>query len=137
MAVVVALLTINPSMKASDRPLVERRAIDTLVKETIPAYEAKLATALGRQVPITLDVESLPLGLAVFDFFEQRALDTLVNGLPQVASDDLGKEALESKVQSVRLVYDKTVETVDKAVNFEDKTLVLPLLLGRASDARR
>jgi len=80
---------------------------------------------LGRQVPITLDVESLPLGLAVFEFFEQRALDTLVNGLPQVASDDLGKEALESKVQSIRLVYDKTVETVDKAVNFEDKTLVL------------
>jgi hypothetical protein len=80
---------------------------------------------LGRQVPITLDVESLPLGLAVFEFFEQRALDTLVNGLPQVASDNLGKEALESKVQSVRLVYDKTVETVDKAVNFEDKTLVL------------
>ncbi len=112
-------------MNASERPLAERRVIETLTKEKIPGLETKLKDALGRKIPVTVDLATFPAGTEVFDWLESRGFESVLSGLPKVASDALGKQALEAKVTADHFVYDYKIETVDKALSFKDKTLVI------------
>ena len=118
----VLLLLVPGASHAQEAGLAERRAIAAYAKETWPSLEKAIQTAAGFAVPVTLDQKSLALpGLAESyasdDYLRKTIIDPLIQSLTDIASSDIGKEALQEKLKSIVIHYD---EASAPASNYAD-----------------
>jgi hypothetical protein len=86
----------------------EKRALNVLKTEIVPAYQAKLDDALGFHIELAVDWDSFPElaepieGLTRDDCAYSFAL--IVGVMKSITVDDIGKNAVQSAVQSIILV---------------------------------
>ncbi|TDH18509.1 hypothetical protein EXU57_23210 [Segetibacter sp. 3557_3] len=89
--------------------LAERRRIAT-IKQNAEALQAQVKDALGFNLPITLDMSSIPENNDVLYFYESQAnydafnLPMILRVVKEICKDDIGREAFKAKVQNIELI---------------------------------
>jgi hypothetical protein len=129
-----SLLAILPATSpAQEAGLAERRAIAAYAKDIWPPLEKSIQDAASFAVPVTLDQKSLALpGLADSyasdDYLRKTIIDPLTQSLAEIASSDIGKQALQEKLKSIFIHFDEASAPVSNyadGVSFEDGVLTL------------
>lgn len=128
------LLPLAPvTSHAQEAGLAERRAIAAYAKDIWPSYEKSIQDAAGFPVAIELNLNSLALpGYADSytnpDYLQNTVIEPVIRSFKAIASDDMGKTALQEKLKSVVIFYDeKTAPTSNYAngLTFEGGKLTI------------
>ncbi|NJK43879.1 MAG: MarR family transcriptional regulator [Pleurocapsa sp. SU_196_0] len=115
--------------------LAERRAVKAFQDNKLPTIQSQIDAAVGKPVPLEINWEQLALeeyadryeGLWMASCFEP-----LVAALGEVGSDDLGREALQESLKSIRILgeYAHALK-----VSFSDGVLTLDFRLWNPPSA--
>lgn len=91
----------------------EKRALNELKTVVVPKFQAELDSVLGFHIDLTIDWDSLPEleapieGIMRDDY--AYSFQMIVEVLKKITIDDIGRNALQSSVESIVLVnYNKT-----------------------------
>ncbi len=112
--------------------LAEKRAVKAFQDNKLPAIQAQIDAAVGKPVPLTVDWEQLALegyGERYEELWMASCFDPLVKGLQEVGVDDMGREALNESLKSIRILGDYAHSLNAK---FEDGVLTLDFRLWNA-----
>ncbi len=106
----------------SSLDLARRRAIKEYIEKTFPKYEAAIKEAVTPEVKIVVDWEKLALEdhAEVYSdetFFDQPIFQPLITALKQVGKDDMGREALRSKLSKVHVTYNFETAPLSNYIN--------------------
>lgn len=110
-SVAVVLLASTSVVTAQSAPgLAERRAIASYEKTNYPTLQKKIQDAAGFEVPIDVDWNSLALpGDSTYyeqdDYFVKTIFEPVEDAMKSIAADDMGKQALHSKLQKITISY--------------------------------
>ena len=87
--------------------LAERRAVKAFQDNKLPAIQSQIDAAVGKPVPLEVNWEQLALE-EYADRYEglwlKSCFEPLVNALGEVGSDDMGREALQESLKSIRVL---------------------------------
>jgi hypothetical protein len=89
--------------------LAERRAAKAFQDNKLPAIQAQIEAAVGKPVPLEVNWEQLSLegyGEQYETLWTLSCFNPLVNALGEVAVDDMGREALQESLKSIRVLGD-------------------------------
>jgi hypothetical protein len=110
--------------------LAERRRISA-IKETIPTFQQEFQSVTGLQVPIDFDVTSIPEDSGVldgYDYYKDSLFPLVTRVFQSIAGDDLGKEAVNEKIKSIKMVNvstdGNTPGTKDLLLNSDGELLI-------------
>ncbi|MFO1252336.1 hypothetical protein [Inhella sp.] len=90
--------------------LQERRLIQTLQQETLPARSAEIAEICGQAVPYEVDWDSLGQDGQALNFVDNTACHRLNMALRVICLDEMGKQAVREGLKQVKLVNVATPE---------------------------
>ncbi|MBH9579243.1 hypothetical protein [Inhella proteolytica] len=90
--------------------LQERRMIQTLQQETLPARSAEIAEICGQAVPYEVDWDSLGQDGQALNFVDNTACHRLNMALRVICLDEMGKQAVREGLKQVKLVNVATPE---------------------------
>lgn len=107
---------------AQEAGLAERRAMAAYSKDVWPSIEKSIQEAAGFPVAVSLDLGRLALpGYADSyksdDYLRKPIIDPLLKSLAAISQDEMGKEALQSKLKKIVITYD---EATAPASNYEN-----------------
>lgn len=103
--------------------ILERRSMQKLIAETLPARSAEIEEICGKAIPYEVDEASFASAEAqTIDFVDNISCHRLNMALRSICVDDLGKEAVCSGLTRVRLSH-----TGDNSctLEFSDGVLVM------------
>lgn len=83
--------------------LAEKRLIQRLSAEVIPAHERELLAITGSPLSITIDWTYFLENAVASEGLEQWGLPTIAQALRRICADDVGRSALVGAVQGIRL----------------------------------
>ena len=85
--------------------LAEKRAVKSFQEGKLAEIQAQVDTAVGKPVPMDINWDQLALE-GYGDRYERlwMASTPLVKALNEVGVDDMGREALQSSVKSIRIL---------------------------------
>lgn len=91
----------------------EKRTLNEIKTVAQPRYQAELDEAVGWHIPMNLDWDSMPeLEAPIEGFIRDQyeySFALLVKIMKAIVVDDIGKDALRSRVQSILFInYNKT-----------------------------
>lgn len=101
--------------------LIERRMIQELKESTLPAREKEIEEICGKAIPYEVDWASLENDAEALRFLDNVSCHRLNMALRVICADRLGREAVVSALQKVRLVNVK--EAAAMAIEFSAGTL--------------
>ncbi len=90
--------------------LQERRMIQTLQQETLPARSAEIAEICGQAVPYEVDWDSLGQDGQALNFVDNTACHRLNMALRVICLDEMGRQAVREGLKQVKLVNVATPE---------------------------
>lgn len=90
--------------------LQERRLIQTLQQDTLPARSAEIAEICGVAVPYEVDWDSLGQDGQALNFVDNTACHRLNMALRVICLDEMGKQAVREGLKQVKLVNVATPE---------------------------
>ena len=108
---IVFTLLIGFSQFVSAQNLAERRAIKSYQESVLPDLQSDINNAAGFEVVLNIDWDkiALPGGADNYEsdaYFTDIYFKPLIKAFLSISSDELGKEALVSKLKSVKITYD-------------------------------
>ena len=111
--------------------LAEKRLAESIKVEKLPAFEAKLKDKAGYDIKVDLDWNTF----TAYDQYPLERLDIVFDDLEsfvkKICSDDMGKEALQDKMSTIRLINSENND--DVKMELKDNTLSLTVQLVQGS----
>lgn len=101
--------------------LAERRAAKDFQDNHFPSWTRKIHAAVGFDVPIEVDWPSLSIeGQAHLygEAWPKVYFQPLVEGLTNIARDDLGKEALKSSLKKITIKHNANITNGDEGYGY-------------------
>ena len=110
--------------------LPERRAQKEFIDNVFPALKAEVTKAAGYEMPIEVDWETLTLtdmSHLYRESWPKVYFEPLVDALKAICIDDMGKEALKSKLKKVVIQNKHSIYYGDRWASWDDPTGTLTL----------
>ena len=89
--------------------LEEKRMLRQIKEEVFPTYEAELAKITGTPIAYEVDWDSFAANRDALVFLESRVFGPINEGLRDICRDDLGKEAVQASIKTIRVKQEKGV----------------------------
>ncbi len=111
--------------------LAERRAAASYTQTIWPDQNKAIQVAAGFPVAVKLDMDTLALpGLsesyAADDYLGKTVIQPLIAALQNITMDDMGKQALQAKLETIHIFYDVATAPASNysdGIKFENGTL--------------
>lgn len=103
--------------------LMERRLMQELKEQTLPAREQEIVEICGTRIPYEVDWASLENDAEALRFVDNVSCHRLNMALRVICMDALGREAVASSMKRVKLV--NVADPTQMAMSFADGTLEL------------
>jgi hypothetical protein len=87
--------------------LAEKRAVKSFQESKLPEIQAQVDAAVGKPVPMDINWEQLALdgyGDRYESLWMASCFTPLVKALNEVGVDDMGREALQNSIKSIRIL---------------------------------
>ncbi len=118
---------------AQEAGLAERRAMAAYSKDIRPSIEKSIQEAAGFPVAVSLDLGRLALpGYADTyksdDYLRKPIIDPLLKSLAAISHDEMGKEAIQSKLKRIVITYDEATaptSNYENGIIFESGNLTI------------
>lgn len=133
--IIVAVFTlfIASAQIAMGQDLTERRAIKEYQESVLPDIQTQINTLVGFEVPLNIDWAKIALAGDAENYsneayFTNVYFTPLVQALSSIASDDLGKQALSTKLKSIKVTYDADTapsSAYENGIDFIDGSMTL------------
>ena len=111
--------------------LAEKRLAESIKTDKLPAFESKLNDIAGYPIKVNIDWSTF----TAFDEYPLSRLDIVFDDLSsfvkKICQDDMGKEALKEKMQSISLT--NTDNRDDVKMELKDNNLALKVQLAGGS----
>ncbi len=119
--------------------LAERRRI-AAIKDKYSTATKQLQDAIGFELPLSFDADTLPEDVAVldsFDYYESYAIPMVINIFKDICRDDLGVEAVKAHIQSIHLVNTSQhgEDPGEKSLSLQDGKLLIKYGFYQYSDS--
>jgi hypothetical protein len=112
--------------------LAERRKIKELQDSTFPERTAELAEITGGALQYDVDWESFSDDLEGLNFLDNLSCHRTNMALRVICSDDLGKEAIQEQLKTIRLKNVK--DKADMSISFNDGVLDMCCAYAQRTD---
>ncbi len=83
--------------------LEEKRLVKQLKDEVVPRYEKELTAIVGSPITYDVDWDGFAEDRDALGYFESRILTEVQTALRAICRDDLGKEAVQDAIKTVRV----------------------------------
>lgn len=111
--------------------LQEKRLAQEIKAEKLPAFEAKIKEITGSEIKVDIDWDTF----TAYDSYPLSRLDIVFDDiasfLKKICSDELGKEALQEKLNVIKLT--NTDDSSELKMELKDKVFDLKLQLAGSS----
>ena len=87
--------------------LAEKRQLAQLRDVTAPKYQSELQKITGSEIVYDIDWASFADNAGAMNNLEAKCLKPLSEVFRKITSDDLGKEAVQASIQTIRLSHGK------------------------------
>jgi hypothetical protein len=118
--------------------LAERRASKAFQDNHFPVFQKKITDAVGFEVPIEVNWESLALedeSHLYDECWPKVYFEPLIEGLKAIGRDDMGKEALQSSLKKIMIQNTTGAYYGDRWASFENGVLTLDHLPTTNADS--
>ena len=115
----------------------QKKQAKELEEKTITPFKEKLKAHIGSEISVDVDFDSFfdmeEKDVKKFTNFFYMPLDNIERGIKSIASDDLGKEALQSTFKALKIKNDLGLGEKEKAhLEFSEGTLSIGLKITDA-----
>jgi hypothetical protein len=111
--------------------LAEKRLAESIKVEKLPAFEAKLKDRAGYDIKVDIDWNTF----TAYDEYPLSRLDIVFDDVEsfvkKICSDDMGKEALKEKLNTIHFTNSENND--DVKLELKDNTLFLTVQLVQSS----
>lgn len=111
--------------------LAEKRLAESIKTDKLPAFESKLNDLAGYPIKVNIDWNTF----TAYDEYPLSRLDIVFDDLTsfvkKICTDDMGKEALKEKLQTIALTNTDRQDAV--SMELKDNTLALTVQLAGGS----
>jgi len=129
----LGLASVSFAQDSHSLGLAERRAIKEYQEKTFPGLQAQITQAAGFEVPVEVQWDAIAQPgdadkYASDDYFTNIYFTPLVDALKKITADDMGKQALKSKLKKVVITYNKGTAPASNyatGINFDSGTLTI------------
>lgn len=113
--------------------LAEKRAAEAIKTETIPVFLEKLKSIAGYDIALDIQWDTF----TAYDQYPLSRLDIVLSDIEsfvkKICSDDMGKEALQDAMQSIKLINSDKNEDVKMELKNKVLSLTVQLVQGSFS----
>ncbi len=118
--------------------LAERRSIKAFQDTQLPAFQQKITDAVGLEVPVEVNWDSLALegeSHLYDECWPKVYFEPLIDGLKAVGRDEMGKEALQGSLKKIVIQNTTGAYYGDRWASFENGVLTLDHLPTTNADS--
>jgi hypothetical protein len=129
----LGLVSLSFAQENQSLGLAERRALKEYQEKTFLGLQTQITQAAGFEVPLEVQWDAIAqpgdaTKYASDDYFTNIYFTPLVDALKKITADDMGKQALKTKLRKVVVTYNKATAPASNyptGLNFESGTLTI------------